>query len=102
MERKIIHLNIADFSVAVERLLDRSLRDRPVIIAEPSSRAVVYDMSDEAYGEGVRKGMQLGVARTRCRQALVLPPRPEPGADRGRLTLDHVSLPATNSLALAE
>ena len=77
MERKIIHLNIADFSVAVERLLDRSLRDRPVIIAEPSSRAVVYDMSDEAYGEGVRKGMQLGIARNRCRQALVLPPRPE-------------------------
>lgn len=77
MERKIIHLNIADFSVAVERLLDSSLRAKPLIIAEPSSRAVVYDMSDEAYGEGVRKGMQLGVARHRCRSALVLPPRPE-------------------------
>ncbi len=77
MERKIIHLNIADFSVAVERLLDGSLKGKPLIIAEPSSRAEVYDMSDEAYGEGVRKGMQLSVARNRCRRAQVLPPRPE-------------------------
>lgn len=77
MERKIIHLNIADFSVAVERLLDHSLKSKALIIAEPSSRAEVYDMSDEAYSEGVRKGMQLGVARSRCRRALVLPPRPE-------------------------
>ncbi len=77
MERKIIHLNIADFSVAVERLLDSSLRDKPVIIAEPMARAVVYDMSEEAYGEGVRKGMLLNAAQNRCRRALVLPPRPE-------------------------
>jgi len=77
MERTIIHLNIADFSVAVERLLDSGLRDKPLIIAEPAARAVVDDMSDEAYGEGVRKGMQLSMARHRCRRALVLPPRPE-------------------------
>ena len=32
-ERSIIHLNIADFAVAVERALDDRLRDRPVIIA---------------------------------------------------------------------
>lgn len=77
MERRIIHLNIADFSVAVERLLDRSLKSRALIIAEPSPRAVVHDMSDEAYAEGVRKGMLLNAARNRCRSALVLPPRPE-------------------------
>ena len=77
MERRIIHLNIADFSVAVERLLDSSLKSKPVIIADPSPRAVVYDMSDEAYSEGVRKGMLLNTARHRCRTALVLPPRPE-------------------------
>lgn len=77
MERRIIHLNIADFSVAVERLLDSSLKSRPLIIADPSPRAVVHDMSDEAYLEGVRKGMLLNTARQRCRAALVLPPRPE-------------------------
>ncbi len=77
MERRIIHLNIADFSVAVERLLDSSLKTRALIIAHPASRAVVHDMSDEAYGEGVRKGMDLALARRRCRSALVLTPRPE-------------------------
>ena len=77
MERRIIHLNIADFSVAVERLLDRSLKTRALIIADPTARAVVHDMSDEAYGDGVRKGMDLALARRRCRSALVLPPRVE-------------------------
>ena len=77
MERVILHLNIADFPVAVERLLDRSLRTRALVIAEPTARAVVYDMSDEAYADGVRKGMVLALARRRCPAALVLPPRPE-------------------------
>ena len=77
MERRIIHLNIADFSVAVERLLDGSLKGKPLIIAEPSPRAMVHDMSDEAYSEGVRKGMLLSAACKRCRRALVMPPRPE-------------------------
>lgn len=76
MERTVIHLNIADFSVAVERLLDRNLQHRPLIIAPPVSRAQVYDMSEEAYQDGVRKGMQLRRARKRCPRALVLPPQP--------------------------
>ncbi|MGI6169798.1 MAG: DNA polymerase IV, partial [Christensenellales bacterium] len=70
MERRIIHLNIADFSVAVERLLDTSLKGKALIIAHPSPRAVVADMSDEAYAEGVHKGMLLSTARLRCRKAL--------------------------------
>ncbi|WP_028579113.1 DNA polymerase Y family protein [Desulfogranum japonicum] len=77
MERKIIHLNIADFSVAVERLLDSSLQSSALIIAAPTPRSTVYDMSEEAYQDGVRKGMMLYQARKRCRQAIVLPPRPE-------------------------
>lgn len=76
-ERTIIHLNIVDFSVAVERLQDRSLRNRPLIIAPRAARARVYDMSEEAYQDGVRKGMALALARKRCRKAHVLPPRPE-------------------------
>ena len=75
-ERSIIHLNVADFAVAVERVVDRRLRDRPVIVApEGAARATVYDMSDEAYQEGVRKGMALHRARRYCRDAIVLSPR---------------------------
>ncbi|MDJ0989083.1 MAG: hypothetical protein QNI85_03650, partial [Desulfobacterales bacterium] len=60
MDRAIIHLNVADFAVAVERSIDRRLCQRPLIVApEAAARATVYDMSEEAYQAGVRKGMPL-------------------------------------------
>jgi DNA polymerase IV len=79
MERAIIHLNVADFAVAVEQTLDRGLRSRPLIVAPAGAggRALVYDMCEEAYQEGVRKGMPLRQALKWCRAAQVIPPRPE-------------------------
>ncbi|THB77954.1 MAG: hypothetical protein D3926_14590 [Desulfobacteraceae bacterium] len=75
MESTIIHLNIADFAVAVERCAQPGLKRRPLIIAPPgAARAVVYDMSEEAFQQGVRKGMPLGRATRICRDATVLPP----------------------------
>jgi len=75
-ERTVLHFNVADFAVAVERITDSSLRDRPLIIAPlQAARAVVYDMSEEAYGEGVRKGMPLKQATGICRGAELLAPR---------------------------
>ncbi|MGD8836312.1 MAG: hypothetical protein PVJ19_15320 [Desulfobacteraceae bacterium] len=110
MERAIIHINVADFAVAVERLADRQLNGRPVIIApEGAARATVYDMSEEAYQAGVRKGMALRRARRLCRDARILPPHTaryeqamaallrqalpfspliEPGEDDGHLFVD--------------
>jgi DNA polymerase-4 len=77
-ERAIIHLNVADFAVAVERAVDSRLRDRPVIIAPAgAARAAVYDMSDEAYQSGVRKAMALRRALRCCPDAAVLPPHPD-------------------------
>jgi DNA polymerase-4 len=76
-ERSIIHINVADFAVAVERLVDSRLRGRPVIIAPGgAARAAVYDMSEESYQNGVRKGMTLGRALACCRDAVVMPLRP--------------------------
>jgi DNA polymerase-4 len=78
MDRSIIHLNVADFAVAVERTIDRRLDGRPVVVAPPgAARASVYDMSEEAYQTGVRKGMALARAVRLCRDACILPPRPE-------------------------
>ena len=77
-ERTIIHLNVADFAVAVERTVDGRLRDRPVIIApQGAARAAVYDMSEEAYRSGIRKGMTLRRAVRLCRDARILPPHPD-------------------------
>ncbi len=76
--RSIIHLNVADFAVAVERQVDRRLQKRPVIVAPyGAARAAVYDMSEEAYQQGVRKGMALRRAFRFCRDAAVLPPHPD-------------------------
>jgi DNA polymerase-4 len=74
--RSIIHLNVADFAVAVERAVDGRIKDRPVIIApEGAARAAVYDMSEEAYLAGIRKGMALRKAVRLCRDVWILPPR---------------------------
>lgn len=76
-DRSIVHLNVADFAVAVERVIDRRLRERPVVVAPLGlPRAMVHDMSEEAFREGVRKGMPLVRARRLCPDVLVVPPRP--------------------------
>jgi DNA polymerase IV len=79
MDRAIIHLNITDFAVAVERIQDTSLQQVPLIIASgeaAKTRTLVFDMSEEAYQDGVRKGMRLNLARKYCRQAQIISPRP--------------------------
>jgi len=77
-ERAILHLNVTDFAVAVEQLADTTLKGRPLVIApRQTSRATVYDMSEEAYRSGVRKGMPLSQATRICRGAEVRPARPE-------------------------
>ena len=76
--RSIIHLNVADFAVAVERAVDQRLHERPVIIApEGAARAAVYDMSNEAYMAGIRKGMALRRAVRLCKDVQILPPHPD-------------------------
>ncbi|MFH1134874.1 MAG: hypothetical protein V1816_02180 [Pseudomonadota bacterium] len=77
-DRLVVHLNVADFASAVERVVDPRLRERPVIVAPPrATRAAVYDMSDEAFRAGVRKGMPLSRALKACPDARVVGPHPE-------------------------
>ena len=93
MDRSIIHLNVADFAVAVERVVDRRLKDRPVIVApRGAARATVYDMSEEAYEAGVRKGISLGRATRLCRDASILAPHPD-RYERAMETLLKQALP---------
>ncbi len=77
-ERSIVHVNVADFAVAVERVVDARCRGRPVLIApDGACRASVFDMSDEAFKMGVRKGMSLQRAKRLCPGAFIVPPHPE-------------------------
>ena len=68
---QVIHLDVADFAVAVERVVDPGLCNRPVILAPDADRALVATVSREARREGVRPGMPLREALRRCGGARV-------------------------------
>jgi len=73
--REIIHVDIAAFAVAVERVVHPELRRRPVVVAPIGrARSIVTAVSPEAWSAGVRKGMVLAKAVRYCREAVILPP----------------------------
>lgn len=77
MFRHIIHLHVPAFPIAVERVCQPELRDRPVAVApSQSERALILSVSPEARKEGVSKGMPLVKALKSCPSLTVLPPNP--------------------------
>lgn len=78
MKKDIIYLNITSFPLAIERVLDLSLRERPVAIAPLSSdRAVLWEVSSEAKDFGICKGMPSAQARRLCKDLKIIAPRPD-------------------------
>ncbi|MDD9302212.1 MAG: hypothetical protein HUK40_07645 [Desulfobacter sp.] len=74
--RSIIHLNIADFAARVETCLSPGLKKAPVVIAPAGGpRARVFDMNEQAFQTGVRKGMNLSSVKHRDPGIRILPPR---------------------------
>ncbi len=71
-ERVIIHMDLDTFFVSVERLLNRELEGRPVLIGGASDRGVVASCSYEARRFGIRSGMPMKTARLLCPEAVVL------------------------------
>jgi len=77
-QRNVIHIDIADFHIAVERVLEPRLRERPVVVAiQTATRSLVYSASREARENGVYRGMPLQQALKNCRDLIVLPPNQE-------------------------
>ncbi|MBN2241464.1 MAG: DNA polymerase IV [Acidobacteria bacterium] len=75
MEREIIYMTVANFPVAVERVVHPALRGRPVVVAHrDAARSVVASVSAEARTEGICPGMALSRAMRFCRGMIVLPP----------------------------
>jgi hypothetical protein len=69
----IIHVDLDGFFIAVERQLDPRLADRPIVIGgQPSTRGVVVAACPEAKRLGVRAGLSLAIAASRCPQAAFL------------------------------
>ncbi len=74
MLRNILHLDIRNFCIALERQRQPDLRDWPMVIAPGQGRTVVQAVSPEARQEGIQPGMVVAQARRRCRRLNILPP----------------------------
>lgn len=92
------------FYAAVEQLDDPSLRGKPVLVGPPSARGVVLTASYEARPYGVGSAMSMAVARRRCPDAVVVPPRFERYEAVSRIVMRvfHDFSPAVEALSLDE
>jgi DNA polymerase IV len=70
--RCIVHLDLDTFFVSVERLLNRDLIGKPVIIGGTSDRGVVASCSYEARRFGIHSAMPMRMARMLCDHAIVI------------------------------
>jgi DNA polymerase-4 len=71
-DRHIVHFDLDTFFVSVERLLNSRLMGKPVIIGGLSDRGVVASCSYEARQFGVHSAMPMKMARTLCRDAVII------------------------------
>ncbi len=71
-DRTIVHMDLDTFFVSVERLMNSSLKNRPVIIGSLSDRGVVASCSYEARMFGVHSAMPMKMALNLCREAAVI------------------------------
>lgn len=78
MDRHIISFEIPALGIALARLADPSLRNRPVALAPAptSSRTLLQEISREARNEGLVAGMSVVQARRLCPALRVLSPDP--------------------------
>lgn len=72
MERHIVHLDLDSFYVSVERLQNKALAGKPIIIGGTSDRGVVSSCSYEARSYGVSSGMPMKTALRLCGDAIVI------------------------------
>ena len=77
MLRQIVCFQVPSLHIAIARSIEPSLRRRPVAVAPPTARAVLFEVSAEALAEGVCAGMPLDRARLRCPGLKIIAPQTE-------------------------
>ena len=71
-QRNILHLDLDSFFVSVERIHNKALIGKPVLIGADSDRGVVASCSYEARAFGVRSAMPMRMAKQLCPEAIIL------------------------------
>lgn len=90
MDRHIVCVQIPSFGIALARADNASLRDRPVAMAPVHTpRALVQEVSHEAFNEGIEPGISVELARRLCPGLRLVPP------DSSRLWTAHRELQRT-------
>jgi DNA polymerase-4 len=72
MNKSIAHLDLDSFFVSVERLHNKKLIDKPVLIGGSGNRGVVSAASYEARKYGVHSAMPMRLARELCPEAILV------------------------------
>lgn len=72
MDRSIVHIDLDTFFVSVERLLDSSLNNIPVLVGGTNGRGVVAACSYEARKYGIHSAMPMRMAQRLCPEAIVI------------------------------
>lgn len=70
--KNIVHLDLDTFFVSVERLQNKTLHNKPVLIGGTSGRSVVASCSYESRKFGVRSAMPMKMALMLCPDAVVI------------------------------
>jgi DNA polymerase-4 len=90
-ERTIVHLDLDTFFVSVERLLNASLKGKPVIVGGLSDRGVVASCSYEARQFGVHSAMPVRMAKQLCGDAVFVRGDMELYSKYSRLVTDIIA-----------
>ncbi|WP_437370445.1 DNA polymerase IV [Maribacter litoralis] len=72
MSKTILHIDLDTFYVSVERLNNRELQYKPLLVGGTGDRGVVAACSYETRGFGVHSGMPMKMARELCPDAFVI------------------------------
>jgi DNA polymerase-4 len=87
MERTVLHVNIVNFFVSVARVLEPRLVGYPLAVRAAGSRRTLLDISSEALGAGVCRGMMAEAAKRLCPDLIVVDPAPAEYEKAGKLLM---------------
>jgi DNA polymerase-4 len=74
MHRSVFHIRLKNFELQAERIMDATLRTRPVaVLSSQQQNGTIIALSKEAREEGLSRGMRLSQARKMSHSALLLP-----------------------------